>query len=204
MLAPDALLADEAVAAVLKTLKSALTPLPSIKFDSGAGERALKEHYKISTLDGFGGFDRAELSAAGALIAYLDLTQKGKATRVCRRRSLRGEPKAFMGLDAATRRNLELTETLSGTRKGSLLSIIDRTLTAAGARELGQRLAAPLTDPVAISVRHDAVGFFANDSELRRLIREDLKRAPDIARSLARLSVGRGGPRDLGSLCAMA
>jgi DNA mismatch repair protein MutS len=198
LLAPDALLAEEAVTAVLKTLKSALTPLPSIKFDSGAGERALKEHYKISTLDGFGGFDRAELSAAGALIAYLDLTQKGKHPVLAP--LARVEPNGFMGLDAATRRNLELTETLSGTRKGSLLSIIDRTLTAAGARELGQRLAAPLTDPAAIALRHDAVGYFLGEPDLRQSLREDLRRVPDIARALARLSVGRGGPRDLASL----
>jgi DNA mismatch repair protein MutS len=198
LLAPDSLLADDAVAHVLKTLKSALTPLPSIKFDSGAGERALKEHYKISTLDGFGGFDRAELSAAGALIAYLDLTQKGKHPVLAP--LARVEPNGFMGLDAATRRNLELTETLSGTRKGSLLSIIDRTLTAAGARELGQRLAAPLTDPATIAVRHDAVGYFLGEPDLRQKLREDLRRVPDIARALARLSVGRGGPRDLAAL----
>jgi DNA mismatch repair protein MutS len=198
LLAPDALLADETVAPVLKLLKAALTPLPSVKFDSAAGERALKEHYRISTLDGFGGFDRAELSAAGALIAYLDLTQKGK--HVVLAPLARVEPNTFMGLDAATRRNLELTETLSGSRKGSLLSIIDRTLTAAGARELGQRLAAPLTDPTAISGRHDAVGYFLGEPDLRAKLREDLRRVPDIARALARLSVARGGPRDLAAL----
>ena len=105
-----------------------------------------------------------------------------------------------MGIDAATRRNLELTETLSGERKGSLLSVIDRTVTAAGARELAARLAAPLTEVSAIAQRHDAVAFFQGDAELRRVLREELRRAPDIARALARLSVGRGGPRDLGNL----
>jgi DNA mismatch repair protein MutS len=198
LLAPDALLADEALAPLLKSLGPALSPLPSVKFDSGTGERALKTHYKVQSLDGFGAFGRAELSAAGALIAYLDLTQKGNLPAL--QTLVRVAPRAFMGIDAATRRNLELTETLSGERKGSLLSVIDRTVTAAGARELAARLAAPLTDVKAIALRHDAVAFFQADSELRRTLREELRRAPDIARALARLSVGRGGPRDLGNL----
>ncbi len=198
VLAPDGLLADETIAPVLNSLKAALTPLPSIKFDSAAGERALKDYYRIATLDGFGKFDRAELSAAGALVAYLDLTQKGKHP-VLAPLSL-DAAETFMGLDAPTRRNLELTETLSGTRKGSLLSIIDRTLTAPGGRELSRRLAAPLTDPGAIAARLDAVAYFVGEGDLRAKLRADLRRVPDIARALARLSVGRGGPRDLSAL----
>ena len=89
---------------------------------------------------------------------------------------------------------------MSGERNGSLLAAIDRTVTAAGARELAADLAAPLTDAGAIAARHDAVAFFAGDSDCARNLREDLRRAPDIARALARLSVGRGGPRDLGGL----
>jgi DNA mismatch repair protein MutS len=198
LLAPDTLLADEAVGPVLKSLGPALTPLPSVKFESGVAERALKQHFGVASLDGFGAFDRAELSAAGALIAYLDLTQKGKSPALSP--PSRVAPSAFMSVDAATRRNLELTQTLSGERKGSLLACVDRTITAAGARELQERLAAPLTDPARISRRQDAVGFFAAEGELRGKVREILKRAPDIARALARLSVGRGGPRDLAAL----
>ncbi len=198
LLVPDALLADEALGPVLKALGPALSPLPSVKFDSGAGERALKDHYKVQSLDGFGAFSRAERSAAGALIAYLALTQKGNIPAL--RTPARESPRAFMGIDASTRRNLELTQTLAGERRGSLLSVIDRTVTAAGARELCNRLTAPLTDVTAIAARHDAVALFAGDSELRRTLRDDLKRAPDIARALARLGVGRGGPRDLAAL----
>jgi DNA mismatch repair protein MutS len=198
VLVPDALLADEGLAAVLKALGPALTPLPQVKFDSHTGERALKSRYGVASLDGFGQFSRAELSAAGALIAYLELTQKGKFPALAP--PSRAATNAHMSIDAATRRNLELTETLSGERKGSLLATIDCTVTAAGARELASRLAAPLTDVGAIAGRHDAVQFFAGDSELRRAVREDLRRAPDIARALARISVGRGGPRDLGAL----
>jgi len=198
LLTPDALLAHESLAPLLKALGPALTPLPSSRFDSAAGERALAGHYGLMSLDGLGSFSRAELSAAGALIAYLDLTQKGK--RVALGRLAKISPKHFMAIDAATRRNLELTETLSGARAGTLLATIDFTVTAAGARELGQRQAAPLTDVKAIAARHDAVELFAKDSELRRRLREALRTAPDLSRALGRLSVQRGGPRDLGNI----
>jgi DNA mismatch repair protein MutS len=198
VLVPDRLLADAALSQLLKGLGPALTPLPSVKFDSAAGERALKALYRVAALDGFGVFSRAEISAAGALVGYLELTQKGKLPTL--KPLSRVPERAFMGIDAATRRNLELTETLNGTRAGSLLAAIDRTVTAAGARELANRLSSPLTDVAAISARHDAVGFFAGETDLRQSLREDLRRAPDIARALARLSVGRGGPRDLGAL----
>jgi DNA mismatch repair protein MutS len=198
VLAPDGLLADEALAPVLKSLGPALTPLPAIKFDSAAGERALKGLYRVAALDAFGSFSRAELSAAGSLVGYLELTQKGKLPALKALTQI--APRAFMGIDAATRRNLELAETLTGERRGSLLAAIDRTVTAAGARELAARLSSPLTDVPQIASRHDAVAFFVAGTDLRSDLREDLRRAPDIARALARLSVGRGGPRDLAAL----
>jgi DNA mismatch repair protein MutS len=198
LLVPDGLLVHETVGGLLKNFGVVLSPLPASRFDSGNGERALLQHYDVASLDGLGSFTRAELSAAGALIAYLDLTQKGKHTRLTR--LARVMPSHFMAIDQATRRNLELTQTLSGARNGSLLSVVDRTVTAAGARELASRLAAPLTDVKAIAARHDSVGFFADDSELRRRLREALRSAPDLSRALARLAVGRGGPRDLANL----
>jgi len=198
LLIPDSLLAQEDLAALFKSLGTALSPLPGSRFDSANGERALKAHYNMLSLDGLGAFSRAELSAAGALIAYLELTQKG--AKVALQRIARVSPAHFMGIDAATRRNLELTQTLSGQRGGSLLAGIDRTVTASGARLLAARLAAPLTDVKAIGARHDAVEAFAKDAELRRHAREALRAAPDIARALGRLSVARGGPRDLANL----
>jgi DNA mismatch repair protein MutS len=105
-----------------------------------------------------------------------------------------------MAIDPATRRNLELTETLSGTRRGSLLSIVDRTVTAGGARALLARLSSPLTDLAVIRRRQDAIAFFVADSDLRGALREQLRRVPDMARALARLTIGRGNPRDLAVL----
>jgi len=198
LLAPDALLADEAIAPVLKDLGPRLTLRPGGTFDSTAGERLLKNLYGVAVLDGFGSFSRAELSAAGALVGYLDLTQKGK--RVSLKPLKRDSELGRMAIDAATRRNLELTETLSGERRGSLLSVIDQTVTAAGARLLHQRLTAPLTDPRLIAERLDAVGFFLEKRELREQLRAALKSAPDIARAGARIGLQRGGPRDLAAI----
>ena len=198
VLVPDNLLAETAFAEAFRLLGPALTPLPSRNFDSAAAERALKQLYKLAALDGFGTFSRAELSAAGALVGYLELTQKGKLPALGI--LARSRDDARMSIDAATRRNLELLETLSGERTGSLLSTIDCTLTASGARELASRLSSPLTEVKEIGARHDAVALFAAERDLREIVREQLRRLPDIARALARLSLQRGSPRDLGSL----
>ncbi|WP_036002306.1 DNA mismatch repair protein MutS, partial [Bradyrhizobium yuanmingense] len=107
---------------------------------------------------------------------------------------------ATMAIDPATRANLELTRTLAGERRGSLLDAIDCTVTSAGSRLLAQRLAAPLTDAPAIARRLDAVSAFVADPAAREDIRSILRGAPDMSRALARLSVGRGGPRDLAGI----
>ncbi|HEY4266316.1 MAG TPA: DNA mismatch repair protein MutS [Micropepsaceae bacterium] len=198
LLAPDSLLSEEATAPAFKELGPRLTLRPVSNFDSDNGERLLKTLYGVAVLDGLGAFSRAELSAAGALVAYLELTQKGKRAGL---KALKREAESGrMGIDAATRRNLELTETLSGERRGSLLATIDGTVTAAGARALHQRLTSPLTEPAAIAARLDAVAFFLTKTGLREAVRASLKAAPDIARAAARIGLGRGGPRDLGAI----
>ena len=178
--------------------KAALTPLPSPRFDSENGRRRLEEFYGVRALDGFGDFARAELAAGGALLDYVRLTQIGRLPLLQVPSRLAAD--AVMEIDPATRRNLELTETLSGARQGSLLATIDRTVTGAGARLLAERLAMPLTDPDAIAARLDAVEYLLNDTRLRDTIRDKLRATGDIERALARLSLGRGGPRDLAVL----
>ncbi|HEY2445266.1 MAG TPA: DNA mismatch repair protein MutS [Rhizomicrobium sp.] len=197
-LVPDSLQNDAIFADLFGSLEPPPTHLPTRNFDSAQGERALMALYQVAALDGLGHFTRAEISAAGALVAYLDLTQKGKLPKL--KRLAHAAPDLRMSIDAATRRNLELVETLSGARAGSLLDTIDRTLTSAGARELGRRLSSPLTDVTEIVARHDSVALFVAETELRSLVRESLRRTPDIARALARLSLQRGSPRDLGAL----
>lgn len=197
VIVPQALFADDAVALTLSVQK-AVTPLPGERFDSTRAERRLKETLKVGALEAFGTFSRAELGAAGALVDYLDLTQVGQmpALKPPSHVSLG----AALAMDAATRANLELTRTLSGEKTGALLATIDRTVTGAGGRELGTRLAAPLTDVAAINARHDAVAYLYDARDLRSRLRSDLNAAPDMARALSRLSVGRGGPRDLAGI----
>jgi DNA mismatch repair protein MutS len=195
LILPENLLERPALFEVLGDWKAALSPLPGSRFDSDNARRRLENLYGVAALDGFGAFGRAELAAAGALVDYVELTQVGKLPRLDPPRRLAVD--AVMEIDAATRRNLELARTLSGERRGSLLSVVDRSVTGAGARWLAARLAAPLTDPVAIDGRLDMVQFFLDESALCETLRRTLRGCPDAERALSRLTLGRGGPRDL-------
>ena len=188
----------EEVTKRLAIFQAALTPLPRMRFDSQRGERRLKEVFRLGTLDGMGPVSRAGLGAAGALLDYIDETQKGAMPRL--KRPVLASRDAGMVIDPATRRNLELMETLSGERRGSLIAAIDRTITGPGARLLKSRLAAPSTDLAQINERLDMVEFFHDRQGLGSDLRARLKACPDIERALSRLSVGRGGPRDLAAI----
>ncbi|RYE27876.1 MAG: DNA mismatch repair protein MutS, partial [Hyphomicrobiales bacterium] len=177
-----------------------VTPLARDGLDAASAERRLKEFFGVATLDAFGAFTRAEIAAAGAALAYVERTQFGARPPLSA--PVRDAGSATMLIDAATRANLELTRTLGGDRQGSLLATIDRTVTPGGARLLAERLAGPLTDPAAIAARHDAVELLVADAGLREDLRTALEKVPDVARALARLSLDRGGPRDLAALGA--
>jgi DNA mismatch repair protein MutS len=183
---------------VLGEWKPELSPLPAARFDSANAQRRLEEIFQVKALEAFGDFTRAELAAAGALIDYVELTQKGRLPRLAPPRRL--AVGAVMEIDAATRRNLELTQALSGGRKGSLLGTVDRTVTGAGGRLLAARMAAPLTDPTAVAGRLDMVQFLLEEEDLRAELRARLRRCPDVGRALSRLTLGRGGPRDLAAV----
>ncbi|HYL50112.1 MAG TPA: DNA mismatch repair protein MutS, partial [Stellaceae bacterium] len=198
ILLPERLVQRPALFELLGEWKSALTPLSNPRFDSDNGRKRLEVLYGVAALDAFGAFTRAAIAAAGALVDYVELTQQGKLPALMPPRLVAGG--AFMAIDPATRRNLELVETLSGERKGSLLAALDRTATGAGARLLAEHLAAPLTDRAAIEARLDAVAFFRADERLRDDVRAILRRCGDLARAMARLALGRGGPRDLACL----
>jgi DNA mismatch repair protein MutS len=194
----DRLMQRDDLAEILAPWWDSLTPLPASRFDSQNGGKRLTEIFKVATLDAYGHFSRAELAAGGGLIDYVELTQQGKLPRIAPpTRLAAGE---VMEIDAATRRNLELTQTLSGERKGSLLNVIDQTVTGAGGRLLASWISTPLTDIGAINYRLDMVSQFAGEQSLRSNLRSQLKRAPDIERALSRLSLGRGGPRDLAAI----
>src|SRR5437868_3924549 len=142
-------------------------------FDSLAGERALKSRYGLVTLDGLGSPSRAELAAAGGLLAYLDTTQKGAGVLLdAPRRIARA---SHMAIDAATRESLELTRSGSGAVAGSLVGEIDRCQSAAGRRLLAEDIAAPLTDRQAIEQRLALVGWLHEDAIRRELAGAALK-----------------------------
>ena len=198
VLISDELGADRQLRSMIEQQGAALTPVPDMYFRASAGEAALKNELGVSALDAFGSFGKAEFAAVSALIKYIDITQIGHKPVL--RPPKRLGSGAQLIIDAATRANLELTRSLSGQKQGSLLAAIDRTVTAAGSRQLAARLASPLTDPQAIDARLDAVAFLKDRQLLRAKLRDCLKGVPDIARALSRLSLDRGGPRDLGAL----
>jgi DNA mismatch repair protein MutS len=184
----------------LKLLFAALatvTPVVRDLFDGATADRRLSSFFGVATADAFGNFSRLELAAAAAAVTYVDRTQIGKRPALS---PPAREAEATLSIDAATRANLELMRTLSGETTGSLLAVIDRTLTAGGARLLAVRLASPLIEPAAIMARLDAVAELVEDARLRAELRDALARTPDLSRALARLALGRGGPRDLAAV----
>ncbi len=198
ILLSERLLEREELSQVFADWRDRLTPLPAARLDSENGAARLRDLFGVRTLESFGDFSRAELAAGGALVDYIELTQKGNMPRIAPPARMSGGE--VMEIDAATRRNLELSETLSGSRRGSLLGIIDRTVTGAGARLLAARLSAPLTDVAAIEARLDGVAYFVDNGGRRDALIAVLRRCPDIERALSRLSLGRGGPRDLAAV----
>ena len=198
ILVSDQLREDATLKNVFEEWDTSLSILPAVRFDSDNARRRLEAIYAVKSLDAFGAFSRAEVAAAGALADYIDLTQKGQMPRLKKPRRLNSG--AAMEIDAATRRNLELVRTLTGERQGSLLGVIDATRTGAGARLLTARLSAPLTDPAAIALRLDQVEVMVDAPASRILIRDALKATPDVERALSRITLDRGGPRDLAAI----
>ncbi|MCP1336407.1 DNA mismatch repair protein MutS [Futiania mangrovi] len=198
LLASERIADEDAVAEAVTACEAALTLLPPQRFEAETGARTAREQYGVAALDGFGAFTQAETGALGALLDYVLLTQRGRMPVL--RPPVRETGGATMAIDAATRRNLEIDRTLTGAKAGSLVATLDRTVTGAGARLFASRLAAPLTDPVAIAARHDAIAPFLDEPTLRADVRAILKGAPDVERAMTRLSLGRGGPRDLAAV----
>ena len=198
-LSPSELIVSEKTETEMHGLVSdfdlSLTGLARSAFDSTGAEKRICALFNIATLDAFGSFTRAEVSAMGALIDYLDITQKGKLPLL--RAPQRENEARTVQIDAATRRNLELTHGMGGGRAGSLLALMDRTATAGGARLLERRISSPSRMLETITKRLDAVTFGAENSRLTQELRGALRKIPDLDRALSRLSLDRGGPRDL-------
>ncbi|ACB94904.1 DNA mismatch repair protein MutS [Beijerinckia indica] len=196
IIAPDALCQSSLFAQA--GAGAVVTPLGSRLDDEASAERRITNFYGLATLDGLAAFTRAEKLAAAAALFYVERTQCGVRPALATPGRLARA--AHMEIDAATRANLELTQTLAGRREGSLADVIDKTVTAAGGRLLSERLVAPLTDPQAIGARLATLDFLIEETRLADDLQSILKTAPDLARALSRIGLGRGGPRDLASL----
>lgn len=201
-LAPrEVLLAEADVLSLAETVSesgASLTALGQAAFDSTAGERRLCALFGVGTLDAYGQFTRPEIAAMGAIVDWLDITQKGKLPLL--RPPVRENEARVMQIDAATRRNLELTHALNGGRAGSLLATIDRTVTPGGGRLLERRLSSPSRALDVVQARLESVQFAVEQSRICADLRDSLRKVPDLDRALSRLGLDRGGPRDLAAV----
>ena len=200
-LVAESLAADQAMLSEWKAnVRAVFTSRPDFAFDRKDAVRRLNAHFGTRSLAGFGiDEDGDPLGAAGALLEYLEETQRGAIGQV--RALRRSEQSGQLVLDRATRSSLELVATLrDGDRRGSLLDAIDRTATAMGARLLKSWVLAPLADPEAIGRRQDAVEELLAGPELQGDIRDELTGILDLERLSARVGCGRAGPRDMTAL----
>ena len=192
---PETAFEDPAFLQAITATEAAQTPLPKVRFDSTNANDRLCKAFGVANLDAFGDFSRAEIAAAGSVADYVFLTQKGSMPRL---RPLQQVQSGWaLDIDPASRRNLELFATQNGQAKGSLFSLINRTLTSSGSRRLREWLALPFAQVGPMEDRLSAVDALVADSGLRGDLRESLRQVPDMERALTRLSLGRGGPRDI-------
>jgi DNA mismatch repair protein MutS len=171
------------------------TPIDDWSFDFSEAYRTLLKHFGVSSLDGYGceGMTAA-ISAAGALLSYISTTQK-ESVQFKKISSLRQN--TYMFLDAATQRNLELIRNLKGGTEGTLLAVLDETLTPMGGRYLRNALLRPLVDIGAIRNRLGAVEYLVDDYEFMEVQRSNLRKIQDLERLASRLSSRTATPRDL-------
>lgn len=177
----------------------ALTLRPVWQFGLDEAQRQLCHHFGVHNLAGMGwenADDNPALCAAGAVLAYLDETQRTSVAHV--RQLLPYRTGTSLDIDAATRRSLELTQTMrTGQRDGSLLDVLDQTVTPMGSRMLASWLSAPLVDVLSIEMRQGAVDELMRDERLRSKLRDALGEIYDLERLLSRVCTGRASPRDL-------
>lgn len=174
-----------------------LSSAPDWTFEFASAEQLLRDHFRVSTLDGYGLKDQTyAVSAAGGVLQYLRTTQKNSLGQLMSIRSY--STAAFMVLDPFTRRNLELVETIRQRKfHGSLLGILNRGVTAMGARLLRTWINQPLLEIKRLNARLDAVETLVNSELLRGEIAVELRQVADIERLANRIMMGRAGPRDL-------
>ncbi len=198
ILVNESLLQNPSANSMINDAGAAITPLSASRFDSQSASHRLKEHFKVHALEVFGNFRKLDIAALGALLDYIQITQVGHMPHL-RSPKLEGSSEGLL-IDASTRSNLELVKAQNGERKGSLLFCLDETVTAAGSRLFADFVARPLGQAQAINDRQDVVSYFYDDKSKTDALRNGLKQMPDVERALARITSGRGGPRDLAAI----
>ena len=178
ILVSDNFLQNPKIFEVLKEYREQLSILPQARFNFENAQKRLQEVYEVHSLEVFG--------------------QKGKIPRI--EKPIKLHENKVIEIDGATRRSLELTESLTGNKNACLFGVLDRTITGSGGRLLHNRIANPLLDIAEINNRLDAIEFFRENNSVREDFREMLRSCPDIERAVSRLSLGRGGPRDLANI----
>ncbi len=198
IIAPDSMMQTPDLFHILNLYREKLTVLPQARFNAASAKQSLEKMLKVKTLDAFGNFSKPELAAAGTILDYVENTQKGKMPRI--KKPIKISDAQCMEIDNATRNSLEIFESVNGDKKNSLLGTIDRTITGAGARLLAYRLNNPSLDINEINRRLDLADFFINIPEIRTELREYFRDFADLERAVSRLSLGRGGPKDMAML----
>lgn len=198
ILVADGYLQNPRIFGVLNDYREQLSVLPQARFNFENAQKRLQDVYEVRSLEVFGAFSKPEIIAAGILLDYIENTQKGRIPRI--EKPVKLFENKVIEIDGATRRSLELTESLTGDKNACLLGVIDRTVTGAGGRLLHNRVANPLLDIAEINERLDVIEFFMENNSVREEFRSLLKACPDIERAVSRVSLGRGGPRDLANI----
>ncbi len=198
---------DPIIRKALDHYKSILSLRADSLFSSARAAEKIKQFYGILSLDSLGHLDAGEIIALGSLLEYISYTQKGIKPRLEKPRKLNASH--YLEIDCATRRNLEITESISGDRKKSVMNIIDKTITSMGSRLFEHHIAFPLTNPAAINKRLDVVEFFIRNETVINPLRELLKSMPDLERLVGKIFAERAHFQDFimirdGLKCALS
>ena len=195
ILISDKLYSQENTGLILSDWRRIITIQANNLFEFSKAEHKIKQYYNVIGSEAFGIYSPSQLIACGAILEYIELTQKTTKLKISHPKSVNNA--LFMSIDATTRSSLEINRNVSGERKGSLLSLIDKTKTSSGSRLIAQYISAPLIDVEAINNRLNLVEFFIDNSQLTESITASLSHIGDVERSLARFSFNRAGPKDL-------
>lgn len=189
----DDVYADKKLMSTLSEWKPKFVTFVGSFFEYKKAENKIKDNFGLNNLESLGEFTKSQISACGALLEYLCITQKSNQVNILFPKSLSSSD--FMIIDNTARKNLEIF--ISDDMGNSIFKVIDRTLTAAGGRLLRKHLSQPLMDPIKINARLNLVEYFIKEKMLQEHIRLKLQTLPDLERAIARLAVGRGSPHDL-------